>query len=71
MPRKKRNDNIPVLIVPKHATLKQLYKIFKANFTAADLQKYTDLDESMVPADQVLSDLEAIHIQESRKRKKK
>ena len=70
MARKKRKDDIPVLVVPKNATLRQIYAIVKKNFTAADLQKYT-VDEPMVPAEQVLAELEAIHREETEKLKKK
>jgi hypothetical protein len=59
------------LKVPKNATLRQIYAIAKKEFTAADLQKYTDLDEPMVPADQLLKELEAIHLEETRKREEK
>ena len=70
MARKKRKDDIPVLVVPKNSTLRQIYAIVKKNFTAADLQKYT-VDEPMVPAEQVLAELEAIHREETEKLKKK
>jgi hypothetical protein len=69
MPRKKKDD-IPRLVVPKNATLKQIYAIYKRQFTAADLQKYT-VDEPMVPAEQVLAEMEAIHREEMNKRKGK
>jgi hypothetical protein len=69
MPRKKKDD-IPRLIIPKNATLRQIYAIYKKQFTAADLQKYT-VDEPMVPAEQVLAEMEAIHREETNKRKKK
>jgi hypothetical protein len=69
MPKKKKID-IPVLIVPKNATEKQIYAIARKEFTAADLQRYTEI-EPTVPADQVLAELEAIHEEETRKKKKK
>jgi hypothetical protein len=70
MARKKKKDDIPRLIVPKNATLKQIYKRAREEFTAADLQKYTVI-EPMVPAEQLLAELEAIHEEETRKRKQK
>jgi hypothetical protein len=70
MPRKKKKDIVPLLIVPKNATLKQMYAIARKEFTAADLQRYTEI-EPMVPAEQLIKELEAIHEEESRKRKKK
>ena len=58
MPKKK--DDIPRLYVRKGATLKEIYAKARKQFTAADLQKYT-VDEPMVPAEQLLAELEAIH----------
>jgi hypothetical protein len=65
MPKKKK-DAIPRLVVPKNATLKQIYAIAKKEFTAADLQKYTEI-EPLVPMEQVLADMERIHLEETRK----
>jgi hypothetical protein len=70
MARKKKEDDIPRLIVPKNATLRQIYKILRESFTAADLQKFTVI-EPLIPAEQVMEELEAIHAEETRKRKKK
>jgi hypothetical protein len=75
----KKKDDIPILKVPKNATLRQIYAIAKKEFTAADLQKYTEIDEPMVPMEQVLAEMERIHQEETarlqkraaRKRKKK
>jgi hypothetical protein len=69
MSRKKKPD-IPILKVPKNASLRQICAIYRKQFTAADLQKYTEIGP-MVPAHQLLSELEAIHKQETAKRKKK
>jgi hypothetical protein len=69
MPRKKK-DIVPRLVVPKNATLRQIYAIYRAQFTAADLQKYTEI-EPMVPAEQLLAELETIHAEETRKLQKK
>lgn len=69
MPKKKKNA-IPTLVVPKNATLRQIYAAYKKQFTAADLQKYT-VDEPMVPAEQVLQEMERIHREETRKRRKR
>lgn len=69
---KKRKNGIPILEVPKNATLRQIYAIAKREFTAADLAKYLQEDEEpMVPAEQLLAELEAIHREASAKRKKK
>lgn len=69
MPRKKKED-VPRLIVPENASLREIYAKARQEFTAADLQKYTEI-EPMVPMEQVLTEMEKIHRQESRKRKKK
>jgi len=81
MAKKKKNSNtsakrtkngIPILVVPKNATLRQIYAIAKKEFTAADLAKYLqDDEEQMVPAEQLLAELEAIHSEETAKRKKR
>jgi hypothetical protein len=69
MPRKKKIDDL-IVKVPKNATRRQIYAILRKQFTAADLQKYT-VNEPMVPAEQVLAELEALDRKESAKRKKK
>ena len=69
MPRK-RKDDLPRLVVPKNATLRQIYAKARAEFSAADLQKYTE-NEPMIPAEQVMEELEAIHREETCKRNKK
>jgi hypothetical protein len=57
-------------VVPKNATLKQIYKRAREEFTAADLQKYTVI-EPMVPMEQGLADRARIHEEETHKRKMK
>ncbi len=69
MSRKKKSD-IPILKVPKNASLRQIYAIYRKQFTAADLQKYTEIGP-MVPAQQLLAELEAIDKKETARRKKK
>jgi hypothetical protein len=69
MPRKK-NDGIPRLVVPKNATLRQIYAKYRQEFTAADLQQYTEMEEG-IPVDQIVADMEAIQRVETSKRKKK
>jgi hypothetical protein len=68
VPRKKKAD-IPLLVIPKNATLKQIYARARAEFTAADLQKYTEI-EPMVPFEQVLADMERIHEEEMERQRK-
>jgi hypothetical protein len=68
----KKEDRL-TLRVRKGATLKEIHAAYKKQFTAADLQKYTEI-EPMVPAEQVLAEVEAICAEDDpkppRKRKK-
>lgn len=57
----KKKPTVPILEVPPNATLRQIYDIVKKNFTAADLQKYTDLEEPGVPLEEVVAAMDAIH----------
>jgi hypothetical protein len=66
----KKKDDIPRLYVRKGATLKEIYAAYRKHFTAADLEKYT-VDEPMVPMKQVIAQMEAIHKEETQKRRKK
>ena len=69
---KQRRNGVPILVVPKNATLRQIYAIAKKEFTAADLAKYLQVDdEPMVPAEQLLAELEAIHNEETAKQNKR
>ncbi len=69
-----RNEAIPRLRVKKGESLKSIYARARRAFTAADLQKFTELRETMlqdsVPADQVIAEMKAIHKEETSKRKK-
>ena len=67
---KKRKNNLPLLVVPKNATLRQIYAKARAEFTAADLQKYTEI-EPTVPMEQVLAEMAKVHEEETRKQRKK
>jgi hypothetical protein len=58
--KRKKKDDVPILVVPKNATLRQIYAIYRKQFSAADLQKYT-VEEEGIPAEQVLAEMEAIH----------
>jgi hypothetical protein len=72
MPKKKNadDDDMPRLFIPKNATLKQIYAICRERFTAADLQKFTEI-EPLVPGLQVLAELEEIHREETGRRKRR
>ena len=72
MPRKKKLDEKLILRVPANATDKQIYAIARKAFTAEDLQRYTELDEdTMVPAEQVLGELQAYHDKQMAKMNRK
>jgi hypothetical protein len=49
---------------------KTIYAAIREQFTAADLQKYTEIDEG-IPFEQIIAELEAIERKEAQKRKKK
>ena len=67
---KKRETGFQELKIPKNATKKQIYAIVRKEFTAADLQKFTEVGR-MVPMEKTLAAMEAIHKEETRKRRKK
>jgi hypothetical protein len=69
-PSKNTNGGIPILRVKKDASLKEIYAAARRAFTAADLQKFTEIEEG-IPAEQVLAELEAIYQEETRSRKNK
>jgi hypothetical protein len=69
MPQRKK-EIIPVVKIPKGATDKQIYAILRKEFTAADLQKFTEIGP-MVPAEQLLAEMKAIHEEETRKLKRR
>jgi hypothetical protein len=64
MPSKKKLV-ISRLVVPKNATLRQIYARARAEFTAADLQKFTEIDAG-IPVEHILADMEAIQRAETR-----
>jgi hypothetical protein len=68
MPRKKQAA-VPRLVVPKNATLRQIYAKYRQEFTAADSQQYTEMEEG-VPVEQILAEMEAIQRTETRRKKK-
>jgi len=66
----KRHNGVKVLNVRKNASLREIYREIKKQFTADDLARFCQ-DEPMIPAEQFLADMEAIHIRALRQRKKK
>jgi hypothetical protein len=65
-----KKNEIRILKVRKNAPLREIYRRIREEFTAADLQKFTEI-EPMIPGDQLLAELEAIHQKELRRNKKK
>jgi hypothetical protein len=66
----RKKNEIRVLKIPKNASLKEIYRRVREEFTAADLQKFTVI-EPMIPGEQLLAELEAIYDKETRRNKKK
>ena len=64
----RKDGTIRRLRIKKGDDLKTIYAKARRAFTAADLQKYTEIEEG-VPAEQLLAELEAIQREESRKRR--
>jgi hypothetical protein len=64
----KRHNGVRVLNVRKNATLREIYREAKKQFTAEDLARYCQ-EEPMVPGEQVLAELEAIYEKEMRRYK--
>lgn len=67
---KRKDDGIPRLYVRKGATLREIYAAYKKQFTAADLQQYTEPLVG-IPVEQVIARMEAIQQREESKRRKK
>jgi hypothetical protein len=64
----RKNNPIRVLRVKKDDDLRTIYAKARKAFTAADLQRVTDIaGQKWVPADQLLAELEAIHREEVKK----
>jgi hypothetical protein len=68
----RKNDAFRILRIKKSDDLKAIYAKAKKAFTAADLQRVTDLEnEKWIPAEQLLAELEAIHREELSKLRKR
>lgn len=67
---KRRADQISIIRVRKGESLKSIYAKVRRKFTAGDLAKYAE-EEEMIPAEQVLAELEAINREETVKRERK
>jgi hypothetical protein len=66
----RKNDPVRVLRVKKGESLKSINAKLREALTAADLQRYTEIDEG-VPMEKVIADLRAIQRDETQKRKMK
>jgi hypothetical protein len=65
-----RNGPIRVLRVKKGESRKSIYAKARRAFTAADLQRYTESEE-MLPAEDLVKELDAIHRGGVRKQRRK
>jgi hypothetical protein len=66
----RKKTAVPILRIKKGDSLQTIYAKARRAFTAADLQKYTEIEEG-IPARQVLAELEALDREETRKHRKK
>jgi hypothetical protein len=67
----RKNEAIRTLRIKKSDDLKTIYAKVRKSFTAAELARYTDLDEPMYSTTKLLEELEAIDREESQKRKRR
>jgi hypothetical protein len=49
------------------AELRAFYEKYRREFTAADLQKYTEIEPG-IPLEQIIAEMEEIHREETRKK---
>jgi hypothetical protein len=65
-----KNGKIPLLRIKKGDSLKAIYAKAKRAFTAADLQKYAEIEDG-VPLEQLLAELEAIQAEPAKNLRRK
>jgi hypothetical protein len=65
-----RNGKVPILAIKKGDSLKTIYAKYRRAFTAADLQKYTEIEEG-IPLESIIAELEAIQNKPAKKSKPK
>lgn len=65
----KRKNGVPQKRTETDEDLRAIYAQYKKDFTAADLQKYTEIEVG-IPFQQVIAECEAILRRETGKRKK-
>jgi hypothetical protein len=64
---KRKNDKNRRSQPKKRRNLRAIYAQLKQEFTAADLQKYTEIEDG-IPLDKIIAEMEAIHQKYLRKR---
>jgi hypothetical protein len=64
----KRIRGVRILNVPKNATLREIYREAKKQFTAADLARFCR-NEPMIPGEQFIAEMEAFYKKEMRRYK--
>lgn len=57
---KRKNGNTPRPRAKKDKELQAIYDRVRREFTAADLQKFTEIEEG-IPLEQVIAEMEKIH----------
>lgn len=67
---KRKKDGIRILRVKDTDDLPTIYAKLRKSFTAADLQKFTEIEPG-IPAEQVLAELEAMDREEMKKREQR
>ncbi len=67
---KPKNPPIPILRVKKGDSLKTIYAKAIRSITAADLQKFTEIEEG-VPARELLTELERLDREAAAKKRKR
>ena len=68
---KNKDSVIRIVRIKKSDDLKTIYAKVRKAFTAADLQRFTEIDEQGIPAEQLLAELEAIDREESQRHQSK
>jgi hypothetical protein len=66
----RKEPPIPILKIKKGDSLKTIYAKVRRSFTAADLQKFTEIDEG-IPARDLLKELKALDRKSLRNKRKK
>lgn len=68
--KESKRTTIPRLRIKKGASLKAIHAAARRSFSAADLQKYTEVEPG-IPAQQILAELEAIDRSDTQARKRR